>query len=83
MIIPLEVNWVVDKCCRCGCKWWLDEGGADLHDIDGEPYCDCCAEKYLFWCENCDEYFDKEKYTAYELGEYNYCEKCYKEKTGK
>lgn len=50
------VNNTFDYCCRCGSRVLLDK--AYFSNSTDLPYCQYCAEQYLFECEYCGELHD-------------------------
>lgn len=57
-------------CSECGC---IIEG--DVHEIDGEYYCEECLEDNFVQCVNCGDWI--RNYDAHSYGYNNYCEDCF------
>ncbi len=55
--------------CCCHCQEWED----DCTEINGEPVCEDCLERYIL-CDDCHEYFDAEDYI--DIGDSYYCLSC-------
>jgi len=71
-------------CSKCECNFM--HTGAFGHresitnDIDGEPYCERCAERYLVTCEECGEKVHTDNINSTQDDVY-LCDGCYKDAT--
>lgn len=59
-------------CTECGCILNPDQ----LHEVDGEYYCDECFEENFVVCADCGEIIRKDGSEYYHNGEH-YCESCF------
>ena len=62
----------VITCAECGC---IIESG-DIHEFDGEHYCNECFEENFFVCRGCDEVCRKGG-SEYRYNDEYYCEDCF------
>ena len=69
-----EMQEVMHVCCNCEEKF----AESEMHEVDGEWYCDDCFDEYFTTCDNCGEVIDRDDAYCTPNGEV-YCEDCFNE----